>query len=64
MKDIQDRLERLSVEAIECDLIAGLAIDPAKRKTFERLAREYRAMADGLQADASNFKERIPPTAG
>lgn len=51
MKDLQTRAEQLFKEAAECDLIANLATDPQKRETFERLARQYRAMLDELKSD-------------
>jgi len=51
MKDLQARLEKLLVEAEDCDLIARLATDMAKRETFARLARQLRTMADELETD-------------
>lgn len=51
MKDFKNHLERLAVEAAECEIIAKLATDPSKRDTFERLARQYRSMLEDLQAD-------------
>jgi len=51
MKDLQARLEKLLVEAEDCDLIARLATDMAKRETFARLARQLRTMADELKTD-------------
>jgi hypothetical protein len=50
MKDLQAKLEKLLVEASECELIANLATDPAKRAAFERLARQYRVMIEELRA--------------
>jgi hypothetical protein len=63
MKDLQDREQRLAVEAAECDLIANLATDPIKRTAFERLAREYRAMIERLQADMSGMEHKGHPDA-
>lgn len=51
MKDIKAKLEKLIADAAECDLIANLATDPAKRETFQRMAREHREMIEGLKAD-------------
>jgi hypothetical protein len=51
MKDMRAELEKLRVNAEDCELIAGLATDPAKRETFGRLAKQLREMAAELQAD-------------
>ena len=55
MKDIKQQLEKLAAEADDCDLIAKLAGDPAKRETFRRLASKYRSMHDELQRDTENM---------
>jgi hypothetical protein len=49
MVDLKARVEKLLTEAAECDLIAGLATDVQKRELFERLARDYRAMAADIE---------------
>lgn len=49
MKDIQNQCDRLTAEAVECDMIAKLATDPTKRETFRRLAEQYRSMLESLQ---------------
>ena len=49
VKDLQDRVDKLRLDAIDCDLIAKLATDDEKRKAFEYLANEYRAMATALE---------------
>lgn len=49
MKDLQERLERLRLDAIDCDLIAKLATDDEKRTTFKMLATQYRTMADEIE---------------
>ena len=51
MKDLQNKLEKLLVDAEDCELIARLATDQEKRKTFARLARQLRAMAAEVKAD-------------
>ncbi len=45
LKDLQNKLGKLLVDAEDCELIARLATDQEKRKTFGRLARQLRAMA-------------------
>lgn len=45
MIDIKEKLERLEVDAAECDLISNLAIDMIKREAFNKLAQQYREMA-------------------
>ena len=49
MQDVKQRLEKLRVDAEECQLIGRLATNPAKRKTFEALAAEYQRMARDLE---------------
>jgi len=51
MKDLQAKLEKLLLDAEDCDLIARLATDRAKRETFARIAKQLRVMADELKAD-------------
>lgn len=50
MKDAQSRLEKLQTDAADCDIIARLATDEAKRETFRKLADAYRKMAADLKA--------------
>ena len=49
MQDMQTHLETLRAEAAECEKIAKLATDEAKRELFARLARHYRVLALALQ---------------
>jgi hypothetical protein len=49
MQDFKARLEKLLSEADDCDLIARLATDIQKHELFERLARDYRAMAKDIE---------------
>jgi SepF-like predicted cell division protein (DUF552 family) len=51
MKDRQAELEKLLVNAEDCELIARLATDISKRETFRRIALQLRAMAAELKAD-------------
>ena len=45
MQDLQAELERLRIEAEDCDKIGKLATDLQKRDLFKRLAYELREMA-------------------
>jgi len=49
MQDYKARIENLLTGAAECDLIANLATDKQKRELFEKLARDYREMAEDIQ---------------
>jgi hypothetical protein len=51
MKDLKAELEKLLVNAEDCDLIARLATDKEKRETFSRIARQLRGMAAELRAE-------------
>jgi hypothetical protein len=46
MIDLQTRIERLKIRAAECELIAEVTTDNAKRELFLRLALNYRDLAD------------------
>ena len=50
MQDLKSRLEKLLVEAEDCDLIANLATDQVKRQTFKKLAAQLRQMAADVRA--------------
>lgn len=50
MKDLSVKLEKLLVEAEDCELIGRLATDPKKRELFKKLASDLRAMARDIQA--------------
>lgn len=49
MQDFQARFEKLQNEAAECDRIASRATDIQKRQLFEKLAHDYREMAEGVR---------------
>jgi hypothetical protein len=49
MEDMQTHLETLRAEAAECEKIAKLATDEAKRELFARLARHYRVLASEVE---------------
>ena len=44
------KLEKLLVEAEDCELIAKLATDVQKRELFKKLAADLRAMARDIEA--------------
>lgn len=50
MKDLSAKLEKLLVEAEDCDLIGKLATDPAKRELFKKLALDLRKLARDVEA--------------
>lgn len=45
MTDLQDKLERFETLAAECELIAKLATDAAKRELYLQLAVHYGELA-------------------
>ena len=45
MRDLEAKLEKLRVDAADCDLISKLATDRAKRELFARLSRQLLVMA-------------------
>lgn len=49
MKDYLAQLEKLRTDAAECALIRDLAIDPAKRALFDRLASHLTILADQVE---------------
>ena len=51
MQDYQKHLEKLRRDAAECELIANLASDPAKRDLFARLAKRHATLADEVERE-------------
>ncbi|WP_197033476.1 hypothetical protein [Bradyrhizobium sp. URHD0069] len=49
MTDLQAKLEQFEIDAAECELIAKLATDEAKRELHSRLALHYRQLAADLR---------------
>jgi hypothetical protein len=47
------KLEKLLVEAEDCELIGKLATDPKKRELFKKLATDLRSMARDLETKIS-----------
>ena len=59
MKDLKAELEKLLVNAEDCELIARLATDSEKRQTFGRIATQLREMAAELRADIAARSTRV-----
>ena len=49
MEDLNAKLEKLLIDAEDCDLIAKLATDLDKRDLFKKLASDLRTMADEIR---------------
>ncbi|MBR0716174.1 hypothetical protein [Bradyrhizobium liaoningense] len=49
MTDLEDRLERFETLTAECELIAKLATESAKRELYLRLAESYRELAADMK---------------
>ena len=49
MKDMQAHLEKLRVEAEECELISKLATNATKKQLFAKLAVHHRTLADEVE---------------
>jgi hypothetical protein len=49
MQDMKAHLEKLRVEAEECELISRLATSPTKKALFAKLAAHHRALADEIE---------------
>lgn len=63
MDDLKNKLEKLIVDAAECDLIANLAMEEDKRQSFRDLAAQYRSMAATIRetiADRGQSHAYIP----
>ena len=48
--ELRSKIEKLRVEAAECDMIGNLADDSRKRELFCKLAKDLRSMARDLEA--------------
>ena len=51
---MQAHLEKLRAETINCERIAELATDTAKRDLFTRLAQHYRILASEVERAIKN----------
>jgi hypothetical protein len=49
MEDLSAKLEKLLIEAEDCELIGRLATDVYKRELFKRLAVDLRGMARDIE---------------
>jgi hypothetical protein len=49
MEDLNAKLEKLLMDAEDCDLVGRLAADPNKRELFEKLAADLRAITRDIQ---------------
>jgi len=68
MQDLQAKLEKLLLEAEDCELIAKLAADMKKRVFFANMAVQLRALAhdveDAIKVQIANSDEQPPAKAG
>jgi hypothetical protein len=53
MTELEDRLERFETLTAECELIAKLATDTAKREFYLKLADHYYQLADETRRAAA-----------
>ncbi|WP_375780228.1 hypothetical protein ACE103_16125 [Bradyrhizobium sp. ma5] len=56
MKDMRAHLEKLRVEAEECELISKLATNATKKALFAKLAAHYRNLADEVERALTESK--------
>ena len=49
MKDLQTHLEKLRMEAADCEMIARLATDKIRQQLFIKLAEHYRVLASEVE---------------
>ncbi|WP_167351849.1 hypothetical protein [Bradyrhizobium tropiciagri] len=54
MKDMKAHLEKLRLEAEECELISKLATNATKKELFAKLAAHHRALADEVERAISS----------
>jgi hypothetical protein len=50
MHDLHAKLDKLLMEAEDCDIIGRLATDAKKRELFRKLASDLRSMARDIEA--------------
>jgi hypothetical protein len=56
-RDMEAHLEKLRDETTNCEMIAKLATDNAKRDLFTRLAQHYRVLASEVERAIKNAQE-------
>jgi hypothetical protein len=49
MQDMQLHLEKLRIQAAECEMIRDLATDMAKRELFAKLAEHFKVLASEVE---------------
>ena len=49
MQDMRAALEKLRIEAEECELISKLATNQTKKQLFAKIAAHHRALADEVE---------------
>jgi hypothetical protein len=59
MEDLHAKLERLSLDAEDCELIAKLETDLKKRAMFAKLAVQLRTMARDVEARIMVKSQRL-----
>jgi hypothetical protein len=59
MKDIKQRIEKLLIDAEDCAIISKLATIPAKREAFQKLADDYRRMAQEMERVVDQMPTRV-----
>ena len=57
MHDLKAQLEKLLTDAADCELIASLSPDLAKRVTFRRLADQLRGLAAGIKTEIARREQ-------
>jgi hypothetical protein len=51
MRDFKDRIDKLLLDAADCELIGSLATEPKKRASFRHLAGQFRTIAVRLKSE-------------
>jgi hypothetical protein len=56
MKDMQLHLEKLRMQACECEMIRDLATDKTKREVFAKLAQHFKALAAEVECAMNTMR--------
>ncbi|SED12313.1 hypothetical protein [Bradyrhizobium erythrophlei] len=56
MQDMRAHLEKLRIEAEECELISKLATNATKKELFAQLATHYPTLADEVERAMSDVR--------
>lgn len=54
MQDMRAALEKLQIEAEECELISKLATNATKKALFAKLAAHHHALADEVEQEMAS----------